>query len=259
MKKRRLLIAANWKLNKTIAETEQFGKTFAQQIRTISEVDTVVCPPFTALKALDCVLSGSNVALGAQDVFWVEGGAYTGEISSSLLKDVGCKYVIIGHSERRKYFNELDEFVNKKTLAALKNNLVPIVCVGETLAERQENKTEQVLLTQVKGAFVNFTAEQAMKVGVAYEPVWAIGTGNTASPQQAQEAHSFIRKILKADFGNDVAGRIRILYGGSVKPDNTKELMAQPDIDGALVGGASLDVVSFIEITRNAKAVALNK
>jgi triosephosphate isomerase len=202
------------------------------------------------------VLLESNIGLGAQNVFWEDSGAFTGEISAPILKDIGVQYVIIGHSERRQYFGETDETVNKRIKAALKHDLTPIVCVGEVLKERESNKTFDVIKKQCEGAFAGLTSEQMEKLIIAYEPVWAIGTGKTATPAQAQEVHQFIRKLLTKLYGDNVAQTVRIQYGGSVKPENSAELMSQPDIDGALVGGASLKAESFIGIIKNSCRVA---
>lgn len=212
-----------------------------------SDVEVVVCPPFTAIAATVNAAAGSNIAVGAQDLFWEDWGAYTGEVSGPMLKDLGCRYVIIGHSERRQYFGETDATVNKKLHAALRHDLVPIVCVGETLDEREAGKTLEVVRRQVEDGLKGLTPDQVETLVVAYEPVWAIGTGRTATAADAQEVIAFIRKTLKAMYG-ERAELTRIQYGGSVKPENIAELMAQPDIDGALVGGASLDAVSFAAI-----------
>ena len=222
-----------------------------RNIRDASSVDVVVCPPFTALSDLSEILMDTDIRLGAQDLYWEEKGAFTGEVSAALIKDAGAAYVIIGHSERRQFFHETDETVNRKTKAALKNKLIPIVCVGETLAQREKNQTLAVLEAQLKGAFVDMTAQDMSTVILAYEPVWAIGTGKVATPAQAEEAHAFIRKWIKNRFDQDTASKIRIQYGGSVKPDNIAELMREEDIDGALVGGASLEAQSFTDIVKN--------
>lgn len=212
-----------------------------------SDVEVVVCPPFTAIAATVNAAAGSNIAVGAQDLFWEDWGAYTGEVSGPMLKDLGCRYVIIGHSERRQYFGETDATVNKKLHAALRHDLVPIVCVGETLDEREAGKTLEVVRRQVEDGLKGLTPDHVETLVVAYEPVWAIGTGRTATAADAQEVIAFIRKTLKAMYG-ERAELTRIQYGGSVKPENIAELMAQPDIDGALVGGASLDAISFAAI-----------
>jgi triosephosphate isomerase len=213
-------------------------------------VDIGVGPPFTALEAVAKVCAGTNVAVAAQNISWEDSGAYTGEISPPMLVDIGCKYVIIGHSERRTIFGETDEMVNKKIFAALKHNLTPIVCMGETLNQREQNETFTVIEGQVKAGFDGLTADEMRKLVLAYEPIWAIGTGKTASPDQAQEVHAFIREKLSGLFNPDVAATARIQYGGSVKPENVAELMAQPDLDGALVGGASLKADSFAQLVK---------
>ncbi len=245
---RKPLIAANWKMYKTTRETEEYIKKFLNLVKDIKDRDIVLCVPFTSLYIAEKLLNGSNVKLGAQNMYVEEKGAYTGEISPSMLKDVGCSYVILGHSERRKYFYEKDEFVNKKMLVALKFGLTPIVCIGETLQEREDGKTFDVLEYQVKNSLKNLSKEDADKIVIAYEPVWAIGTGKNATPQQAQQAQNFIREKYAELYGKDVSSKVRILYGGSIKPENFKEIMAQQDVDGGLVGGASLDVESFYKI-----------
>ncbi len=239
------IIAGNWKLNKTRMEAQALAKGIVEQTQDSQGVDIVLCPVYTALETVGQVLTGSQVKLGAQNVFWEESGAFTGEVSSSLLKDAGCTYVIIGHSERRQYFGETDETVNKKLKAALAAGLVPIVCVGETLEEREAGKVEAVVGSQLRGGLTGLSDEDFAKIIIAYEPVWAIGTGKTATPEQAQEVHAFIRAQLGQLAGKATADVIRIQYGGSVKPDNVKELMSKEDIDGALVGGASLKADSF--------------
>ncbi len=257
MHSRKPVIAGNWKLNKTIHDAVQLVTLLKRSISETQQVDVIVCPVYTALSTVSELLLDSPIKLGAQDVYWEEKGAFTGEVSAGLLKDAGAEYVIIGHSERRQFFHETHETVNKKTKAALKAGLTPIVCVGEMLAERESGATFKVLEEQLKGAFAGFSAEDVKKLILAYEPVWAIGTGKVATPQQAQEAHAFIRKEIFKVFGEEVAQCIRIQYGGSVKADNIAELMKQPDIDGALVGGASLDAAGFSEIVKNAHVTAL--
>jgi triosephosphate isomerase len=242
------VIAGNWKLFKTIAEATAMVNELKPLVAGTAGVEIVVAPVFTALSRTAEALSGSNVRLAAQDCYWEEEGAYTGEVAPKLLADAGCSHVIIGHSERRQYFGETDETVNKKAKAALAAGLTAIVCVGETLVEREADRTFAVIETQLKGGLTGFTAEMLAKTVIAYEPVWAIGTGKTASDAQAQEVHAFIRTLLATLFGQPSAGAMRILYGGSVKPDNVKGLMAQADIDGALVGGASLRADSFAAI-----------
>ncbi len=240
------LIAANWKMNKTTAETREFITEFLPLVDGVKDVEIVIAPAFTSLPVAAKFLKGSNVKLAAQDVFWETEGAYTGEVSPLMLKDVECTYVIIGHSERRQYFNETDEIVNRKIRAAQEADLGIIFCIGETLQEREAGETLQVLKRQITEGLKGLSAQGLV---IAYEPVWAIGTGKTATPEQAEEAHSFIRKELKTLYGNE-AEQIRILYGGSVKPDNIASLMAQPNVDGALVGGASLKPDSFSKIVR---------
>jgi triosephosphate isomerase len=213
-----------------------------------SDIDVMIAPQFTALTPVSDVVGGSRVSLGAQNLFWETEGAYTGEISPVMLVSVGCKYVIIGHSERRQYFYEIDETVNKKIKAAIKNDLIPVLCVGESEKERESKETFSVLDKQVKKGIEGFSSDDLQTLVIAYEPVWAIGTGKTATTDQAQEAHQFLRSVLEKSFGNMLAKSIRILYGGSVKPNNIAELMAMPDIDGALVGGASLDPETFSKI-----------
>ncbi len=248
---RKPIIAGNWKLNKTIKESVELVTLLKRNIRDASSVDVVVCPPFTALSDLSEILMDTDIRLGAQDIYWEEKGAFTGEVSATLIKDAGASYVIIGHSERRQFFHETHETVNRKTKAALKCGLTPIVCVGETLAQREKGQTLTVLEEQLKGAFMEMTLQEISTVVLAYEPVWAIGTGKVATPAQAQEAHAFIRAWVKKCFDQETASKIRIQYGGSVKPDNIAELMREEDIDGALVGGASLEAQSFTDIVKN--------
>ncbi len=246
------LIAGNWKMYKTEEEALQLVSGLTQRLKDVSEVRVVVCPPFTALSSAGKVLENSRILLGAQNMHWEKEGSYTGEISPAMLKAAGCKYVIIGHSERRGYFFETNETVNLKIKSALSSNLCPIICVGEKLEERETNKTKEVVEIQIKGAYKDLSDWQAEKTVVAYEPVWAIGTGKTATPQQANQVHVFIRELLSARYGTETSEKISILYGGSVKPENSRELLEMQDIDGALVGGASLDVVSFEKIVRSA-------
>ncbi len=242
------VIAGNWKLFKTRSEAVDMVSRLKDLVAAVSGVDIVVAPVFTALDAVAGVVAGSNISVAGQDCFWEEEGAYTGEVAPRLLKDIGCSHVIIGHSERRQYFGETDETVNKKTRAAVTAGLIVLLCVGETLQQREAGNTFAVIEAQLTGGLVGMTAEQLSRIVVAYEPVWAIGTGKTATDAQAQEVHAFIRTKLAALCGQAVADVTRILYGGSVKPDNIKLLMAQPDIDGALVGGASLTAESFAAI-----------
>jgi triosephosphate isomerase len=250
-KERKLIIAGNWKMNKTVAEALDLVRGLKLELTNIKEVDLVVCPPFTALSDVSKVMLDSNIRLGAQNMSENNYGAYTGDIAAGMLKEFSVRYVILGHSERRQYQKESDELISKKAQAAHAASLKPIVCVGETLAEREGNQMEKVLETQVRGSLAGLTKDQMPETVVAYEPVWAIGTGKTATTAQAQEAHAFIRGLLVKMFDETVARRIRIQYGGSVKPSNARELMSQPDVDGALVGGASLEARSFGEIVKN--------
>jgi len=238
-------MAGNWKMYKTPAETQVFFEKFRPLVASAEHCEVVICPPFTNLAAAVKSAEGTRIRIGAQNLYWAKEGAYTGEISAGMIKASGCSHVIIGHSERRQYFGETDESVLKKTLAALEAGLNPIVCVGERLEHRESGQTEVVLIEQCRGGICGLNAEQLAKIVIAYEPVWAIGTGKTATPEIAADAHRVIRQQIRDSFGADAAGTVRILYGGSVKPDNTRTLMAQPEIDGVLVGGASLDPVSF--------------
>jgi triosephosphate isomerase len=250
-KERKLIIAGNWKMNKTVAEALDLVNGLKRELSNVKEVDIVVCPPFTALADVTKVILDSNLRLGAQTMSENNDGAFTGEIAAGMLKEFSVRYVILGHSERRQYQKESDALISKKALAAHAAALKPIVCVGETLAEREAGKTESVLQTQVRGSLAGLTKEQMEETIIAYEPVWAIGTGKTATSQQAQEAHAFIRRVLAQMFDETVARRVRIQYGGSVKPSNARELMGLADVDGALVGGASLEVRSFADIVKN--------
>ena len=254
---RKTIIAGNWKLYKTITEAIELANGLKRDLFKVSaeDVDIVVCPVYTALSEVAEVVANSNIALGAQDAYWQDEGAFTGEVSVKMLKDAGCAYVIIGHSERRQFFSETNETVNKKIKAVLGHGLTPIMCCGEMLAEREAGNTFKVLDDHLTNGLKGFTADEAEKIVIAYEPVWAIGTGKTATPAQAQEAHQYIRNTLAKLFGKDVASRMRIQYGGSVKPENIEELMRQPDVDGALVGGASLKVDSFAQIVATAAKV----
>ena len=251
-KQRKLIIAGNWKMNKTVAEALDLVNGLKLELVKVKDVDVVVCPPFTALGEVSKVLlSTKNLSLGAQNMSEHKPGAYTGEIDAQMLKEFSVRYVILGHSERRTYQNESDALISKKALAAHAASLKPIVCVGETLTEREAARTEKVLETQVTGSLAGLTKEQMIETVVAYEPVWAIGTGKTATAQQAQDAHAFIRGQIAKMFDEAVARKVRIQYGGSVKPANARELMSLPDVDGALVGGASLEVRSFADIVKN--------
>ena len=248
MAPRKPLIAGNWKMYKTGPEAEETAARLVELVGQEAAVDVMIAPPFTALSQVARVLRSSPVALGAQNLHWEAEGAFTGEISPGMLKAAGCTYVLIGHSERRQYFGEKDEGVNRKTRAALESGIIPVVCIGETESEREAGETFSVLDKQVRLGLEGVSLRGSQDLIVAYEPVWAIGTGKTATKEQAQEAHALIRDKLTQTFGGDVAAGIRILYGGSVKPGNAKDLMAMPDIDGALVGGASLKPDTFAEI-----------
>ncbi len=250
-KERKLIIAGNWKMNKTVAEALDLVRGLKLECANIKEVDIVVCPPYTALAEVSKAILDSNIRLGAQNMSENNVGAFTGEIATVMLKEFSTRYVILGHSERRQYQKEPDALIAKKALAAHAASLKPIVCVGETLTEREANQTQKVLETQVKGSLAGLSKDQMEETVIAYEPVWAIGTGKTATTAQAQEAHAFIRGLLLSLFDENVARRVRIQYGGSVKPSNARELMSQPDVDGALVGGASLEVRSFADIIKN--------
>ena len=244
-KKRIPIIAGNWKMNKTSAEARDLAGKLKPLVSGVKDREIVLGPPFTALAAVAETIKGSNIALSAQNMHWEDKGAFTGEISAEMLLDLGCKYVIIGHSERRQYFGETDETVNKKVRQALKKGLSPILCVGETLAEREAGKLNELISRQVTDGLKDVGAEDMKKIVAAYEPVWAIGTGKTATPEQANEVHSLIREKVRSLFGKELAEGLRIQYGGSVTPDNVSSLMAMPDIDGALVGGASLKPETF--------------
>jgi triosephosphate isomerase len=251
-KERKLIIAGNWKMNKTVAEALALVSDLKLELAKIREVDIVICPPFTALETVSkAMIDDSNIRLGAQNMSENNFGAFTGEVCAGMLKEFSVRYVILGHSERRQYQKESDALIAKKAAAAHAASLKPIVCVGETLAEREGGLMEKVLETQVSGSLAGLSKEQMAETIVAYEPVWAIGTGKTATTQQAQEAHAFIRRLLVKLFGEAVAKKVRIQYGGSVKPTNARELMSQPDVDGALVGGAALESRSFGDIIKN--------
>ena len=245
---RKPLIAGNWKMFKTWSEAVETAEALVKRVAGATDIDIMIAPPFTALASVSDIIRESTVALGAQNLFWESEGAYTGEISSAMLVSAGCSHVIIGHSERRLYFGDTDENVNKKIEAAIKHQLIPIFCVGESEKERESKDTFSVLDKQVKKGLKNFVVDDLETLVIAYEPVWAIGTGKTATSDQAQEVHFFLRSMLKKSFGDLLAGSIRILYGGSVKPNNINELMSMPDVDGALVGGASLNAETFSEI-----------
>jgi triosephosphate isomerase len=250
-KERKLIIAGNWKMNKTVAEALDLVRSLKLDLAGVKEVDIVVCPPFTALGEVSRAILDSNIRLGAQNMSEHNVGAFTGEIAALMLKEFSVRYVILGHSERRQYQQESDALIARKAASTHAASLKPIVCVGETLAEREAGQTEKVLDTQVRGSLAGLSKDQMTETIVAYEPVWAIGTGKTATTQQAQDAHAFIRQVLAKMFDETVARRVRIQYGGSVKPGNARELMSQPDVDGALVGGASLEARSFADIIKN--------
>lgn len=247
---RKPIMAGNWKLNKTPNETIVFLEELKPLVAGVEDVEIVVCPTFTSLNVATYLTKKTNIKVGAQNLYWEKSGAFTGEVSGDMIKELGCDYVIIGHSERRQYFGETDETINKKMFAAFAAGLVPIVCVGETLEEREAGKIEQVIRTQVTVGLKGLDATKHSKLVIAYEPVWAIGTGKTATPEQANEVHVLIRKIVTEMYGAAFANGVRIQYGGSVKPENVKELMAQSDIDGALIGGASLKVDSFVKLVK---------
>ncbi len=248
MSQRKPLIAANWKMYKTPAEATAFVQAFAPLVKSHTRDEIVLCPSFLSAANVVAAVQGTNIHVGGQNMLWQEEGAFTGETSAAMLHAAGCTHVILGHSERRQFFGETDETVNQKLHTALKHKLVPIVCVGELLAEREGGKTEEVLLRQTVKALANLTPEVSRAIVIAYEPVWAIGTGKTATAEMAAEAHLIIRSQVARSLGHEVANAMRILYGGSVKPDNASSLLNQPEIDGALVGGASLDPQSFAKI-----------
>ena len=250
MEPRRPLIAGNWKMYKTPQEAAETAVQLVERVGDIADVDIMVAPTFVALESVAGVIKNSPVALGAQNLYWEAEGAYTGEISAPMLKSAGCEYVIIGHSERRQYFGETDETVNQKIQAAIRVDLKPVFCIGETEQERESEETFSVLDKQVNMGLESRVPEELDSLIIAYEPVWAIGTGKTATVDQAQEVHQFIRSLIEKSFGKALSKSIRILYGGSVKPDNILNLMEMPDIDGALVGGASLDADSFSQIVK---------
>jgi triosephosphate isomerase (TIM) len=245
---RATLMVGNWKMHKTVAEAMSLVEGLKPHVAALKDTEVVLCPPFTALGAVARALAGSPIGLGAQNVFWEKEGAFTGEVSAPMLAELGCAYVIVGHSERRHHFAETDEMVQRKARAAVTAGLRPIVCIGESLREREAGSAFDVLDAQVKGSLRGLSGDSG--IVVAYEPVWAIGTGRTATPAQAQEVHAFIRKLLEGLLSPAAAAATRILYGGSVQPDNVRDLMTQPDVDGALVGGASLDANSFGKIVR---------
>ena len=255
MRFRKKIVAANWKMNMTQAEAASFVEILLRELTAKSDVEVVIVPPFTAIAKVAETLGGSeNIKVGAQNMSWEKNGAFTGEVSAAMLRELFVRYVVLGHSERRQLFGETDEIVNRKVRAAHEAALRPIVCVGETLDQRESGRVEEVLSTQLRGSLAELGAKELQESVIAYEPVWAIGTGKTATAEQAQEAHAFIRQTLAEIADDATANKVRIQYGGSVKPDNARTLMSQPDIDGALVGGASLDPRSFAQIVRGAMA-----
>lgn len=249
MKLRKKIIAGNWKMNKTSSDAKALAEGIKLEVGECLDVDVVLCPPFTALSTVSGIVDDCSIKLGAQNMHWESEGAYTGEVSPGMLRDLYCNYVILGHSERRSYFGESDEIVNKKVKSALNAALTPIVCVGETLEEREGGNAEAVVRSQVEQSLAGL-GNDIEKIVVAYEPVWAIGTGVTATPEQAQDMHAFIRKVLAELSSQDIADSVRIQYGGSMKPANAAELLGKPDIDGGLIGGAALEPRSFVEIIK---------
>lgn len=247
---RKPIIAGNWKMYKPRKEAADLANALAASVGTYPSVDVVLCPTYTSIDTVVQAVKNSKIKVGAQNCHFEEQGAFTGEISIPMLKEAGVDFVIIGHSERRQYFNETDEAINKKAKALYKAGLTPIICVGETLAEREAGRTEEVISTQIRGCLKDLPADKVAESVIAYEPVWAIGTGKTATKEQAQEVHASIRKLVAELFSPEVAEKVRIQYGGSVKPQNVREIMAQPDVDGALVGGAALDPESFTSIIK---------
>ncbi|NQT23433.1 MAG: triose-phosphate isomerase [Candidatus Omnitrophica bacterium] len=249
------IIAGNWKMHKTVDESIELTNAIKRSIYEIEDVETVLCPPFTSLSDVNEMIMDTNIKLGAQNCYWLNEGAYTGEIAPKMLKSVGCAYVIIGHSERRAMFGETNETVNKKIVAALKEGLKPIMCVGEKLKEREANKTFDVIKDHVEGGLKGIAGEDMKNIVIAYEPVWAIGTGKIATPKQAEEVHKFIRELILKMYDKSVAEALRIQYGGSVKPDNVEGIMKEADVDGALVGGASLKADSFADLIKKTNAL----
>ena len=251
------LIAANWKMNKTVKESVSFIREFKKIIKNVGNADVVICPPFSSLQAISKELNGSNIKLGAQNMHFEDAGAFTGEISPLMLKEIGCEYVILGHSERREIFNEDDFLINKKTIAALKHGLKPILCIGENLEQKNQGKTKNIIENQLINCLKNIDKNQILKISIAYEPIWAISKGNpnhkAATKEDAEEGHKFIRNILENMFDKNISKNIMIVYGGSMKPENAKELLSMPNIDGGLVGNASLNAKSFAEIVKSAK------
>jgi len=249
---RRPFVVGNWKMHLTLRQAEELAKTIRQRLDSFEGADVGICPPFVALTTVAAVLHGSRIRLGAQNAHWKNEGAFTGEIAPTMLRDVGCRHVILGHSERRQVFGETDTMINAKVKAALACGLEPIICVGETLEERDAERTKDVVRRQLLGALDGVDGTAMERITIAYEPVWAIGTGRNATPQQAQEVHEYLRALVAQHYGTKHAETIRIQYGGSVKPENAKSLLSQPDVDGALVGGASLSADSFVAIVEAA-------
>lgn len=254
---RRTIIAGNWKMHKTVPEAVGFARELKIKSIAFNNIDIVICPTFTTLVPVWDIIRDSKIKLGAQNIHWAEQGAFTGEVSASMIETCGCSFVIIGHSERRQLFGETDGIINKKLKRALTTKLIPIFCVGETLEQRKSKKTEQVIDAQIRLGLDGINIEVIKRVIIAYEPVWAIGTGETATPEQAEEVHSYIRQLIANLYNYEIAENLRIQYGGSVKPTNAKELLSQKDIDGALIGGASLEIESFIEIIKIAEIINL--
>jgi triosephosphate isomerase (TIM) len=251
---RKKIVAANWKMNMTQAESARFVESLLLDLGDITDVEVVIVPPFTAIaKVMEALGNAQNIKVGAQNMYWERNGPFTGEISAALLRDLFVHYVVLGHSERRILFRETNEIVNRKVRAAHEATLRPIVCIGETLEQREKGNVEKILAIELRGSLKDLSERELQDTVIAYEPVWAIGTGRNATPEQAQEAHMFIRRTLREMANDTTAERIHIQYGGSVKPENARELMSQPDIDGALVGGASLDPRSFAEIVKAAR------
>jgi len=253
---RKKIIAGNWKMNKTGAQAAEFARALKSRIGSISRTEIIICPPYTALSSLVEIFKRTRVGVGAQNVFWEASGAYTGEISAEMLVDAGCSSAIIGHSERRQYFDETNQTVNARVKRTLTTTLTPIVCVGETLDQRKQGRTNDVVGNQIREGLADLTHEHIQKIILAYEPVWAIGTGVTATPEQAEEVHAFIRNLVKDMFTAKIGDEIHILYGGSAKPSNIHDLLSRKNIDGGLIGGASLEVESFAEMIRIAETLA---
>lgn len=249
---RKIVIAGNWKMNKTGAEGKTFVEEFIPKVKDINNVEIVVCPTYTALEAVVEAAKGSNVKVGSQNIHWAESGAFTGEISAEMLKAIGVEYVIIGHSERRQYFGETDATVNQRIKAALAANLTTMFCIGEVLEDRESGNTNSILDVQIRNGLVDISDSDMDSIIVAYEPVWAIGTGKTATPEMAEETHAFVRSVLIDMFGQEVADKVRIQYGGSMKAANSAELVGQENIDGGLIGGAALEAESFYQLIKNA-------